>query len=131
MIDSFLPTELKTILFVEDEIVIRETVCEVLGEAGHTMLAAKDGLAACELFDKNIDEVDLVILDLSLPKRSGLEVMDYIRSKRSDMKILVCSGYVDNKRVEKLVRSGAVSFLSKPYQFEQVAAAIRDCFKME
>lgn len=131
MNDSRSQMKPETILFVDDEKVILETVCEILRESGYVMLSAADGLTACEVFDKHINEIDLVILDLSLPKRSGADVLDYIRSKRADMKVLVCSGYVDSGQVGELLTKGNIHFLAKPYQFEQIITAIRVCLDGE
>ena len=67
------------ILMVEDEAPIREGVCDYLSEWNYEMIAASDGQEAMELFDSN--EVHLVLLDIQLPKKNGLEVLEYISRK--------------------------------------------------
>ena len=65
------------ILIVEDEIEIREGVSEYLSEVGYNVITAEDGLQAIELFNKN--KIDLVILDIMLPKANGFVVLNNIR----------------------------------------------------
>ena len=67
------------ILMVEDEAPIREGDCDYLSECDYEMIAARDGQEAIDLFDSN--EVHLVLLDIQLPKKNGLEVLEYIRRK--------------------------------------------------
>ena len=67
------------ILIVEDEIEIREGVSEYLSEVGYNVITAEDGLQAIELFNKN--KIDLVILDIMLPKANGFVVLNNIRKK--------------------------------------------------
>ncbi len=119
-----------TVLLIEDEPVIRDTLSEILADSGFHILAAADGELGCELFDQKCDEIDFVILDLTLPKRSGIEVLEYIENKRDDVPVMVCSGSVETADIKKMVDDGRIFFIAKPFQFEEVISLIRSTVKL-
>ena len=71
----------KTILLVEDERVLRESVAELLGDEGYEVLQAGDGKVACEMILQR--PVDLVISDVRMPALDGMALLDYLRKTRT------------------------------------------------
>lgn len=88
------------ILFLEDEQMIREVLSEYLRIAGHSLVECEDGLEAIREIDKQ--DFDLSILDIRVPNKSGLEVLEYIRrSSQSNMGVIMLTAYDDiNTQVE-------------------------------
>jgi two-component system response regulator RegX3 len=112
----------KTILVVEDEPTLRETLAEALEGDGFRVVQAGDGRAALDRFRS--DEPDLVLLDLMLPELSGLEVTRHIRSE-SSVPILMLTAR--DAEVDKVVglELGADDYVTKPFSLRELSARIR------
>ena len=110
---------METVLFVDDEELIRELGRQVLEIHGYTVLIAGDGKQAIELFGANRTAIDLVLLDLTMPQRSGLEVLREIRKLEPDVRVILSSGNTPAEQVP------GTSFLPKPYRADTLAQAVR------
>jgi PAS domain S-box-containing protein len=120
----------QTILFVEDEETLRLAVSMALKKKGVSVLAAGDGHAALNLFRERAHDIDAILLDLTLPGLSGVEVFDEIREIRPDAKIILTSAY-DRDKVSARLASGehAVSaFIRKPYRVRELISALHGVF---
>lgn len=113
-----------TVLVVDDEDMAREFIGTVLERRGYSVLSARDGREALEVFDRNPEIVDLVVLDLVMPVAGGAEALAKIRSRRPDAKILVTSGY-SRQEAMRMCRDGqANDFIQKPYTAQQLATKV-------
>ena len=121
-----LPRGTETILIVDDH----ETICDFLIEAlqalGYSVLLAENGLDAVEIYEANPHEIDLVLLDMIMPKAGGHQTFFKIRAIDPDAKILLSSGFVSEEEVQDLLAQGACGFLPKPHRLPVVARTIRD-----
>jgi signal transduction histidine kinase len=105
----------ETILVAEDNPALVELVEEVFGSRGYSVIAAKDGLEAVQLFREKVDEIGLVILDVVMPKVGGPEAFDRIAEIRPDVPVIFTSGHTaETTALISRIRSGAL-FLQKPY----------------
>jgi len=109
----------ETVLFVDDEELIRELGRQVLEVYGYKVLLAEDGQRAIDLYEKKRDAIDLVVLDLTMPQRSGMEVLRAIRMTDPDKKVILSSG---NPPAEPVP---GTTFLPKPYRADMLAQAVR------
>lgn len=114
------------IMVVDDEEDIRNVTKEILERYGYQVLLAKDGKEAVDRYKEHAEEIDLVILDLSLPYLKGEDVMKKIIERRSDARVIVSSGSPDEERMKMLIRLGAKAFIKKPYPFEKLLRLIRE-----
>ncbi len=115
----------ETILLVEDEEEVRETGRTVLESLGYTVHEAYDGVDAVEKLQSLHDKIDLVILDVVMPRMSGKEVFDRVRELNPGMKVLFTSGYTaDIVDLDNLPDSG-VAFVAKPMSVDQLLLAVR------
>jgi CheY-like chemotaxis protein len=112
------------ILLVEDDICIRLVAREILEGVGYTVAEAVDGLDGLTLFLENPSEVDLVILDLVMPRMHGFQVMDGIRKVSQHVPILLSSGYSPVERPEVLTPTSTLGFLPKPYRSKDLTAQV-------
>jgi two-component system, OmpR family, response regulator RegX3 len=112
----------KTILVVEDEPTLRETLAEALEADGFTVVQAGDGRAALERF--KADEPDLVLLDLMLPELSGLEVTRQIRAESSVPIVMLTARDAEVDKVVGL-ELGADDYVTKPFSSRELSARIR------
>ena len=112
----------ESIMLVEDETSIRETMAEFLAEEGFETLQAADGLEALEVFREN--QPDLIILDLMLPKLDGLEVCKAIRQKSNVPIIMVTAR---DEEIDKLLglELGADDYITKPFSLREMKARIK------
>lgn len=115
----------ETILLIDDEEVIRELGKEVLEQLGYKVLLAEDGVEAMKIYKKNADQIDLVILDIVMPKAGGKTTFSELRGKNPALKIIVSSGYSIDGDAQDLMRSGAHAFIQKPYRVDELSSVIR------
>jgi CheY-like chemotaxis protein len=107
---------------VDDEDMIRELGRSVLEAAGFRVLEAQDGADAVELFRREDPRIDLVILDLTMPRLSGRDAFRSITTIRPDARVLFSSGYSTDDLSDV---TGAVGLLAKPYRPQELVSAVR------
>ena len=121
-----LPGGNETILIVDDHETIWDFLIEALQKLGYSVLLAENGLDAVEIYEENPDQIDLVLLDMIMPKAGGHQTFYKIRAIDPEAKILLSSGFVSEAEVHDLLQQGACGFLPKPPRLPAVARAIRD-----
>ncbi len=114
----------ETILLAEDHEGLRELVHESLAALGYTVLAARDGAEAIELFRQQGGKVDLLVLDVVMPRLRGPDAYKRIRALDSCVPVLFCTGYnPDSAQVETLAGHPV---LQKPYPARELARTVRE-----
>jgi len=103
-----------TILFAEDNPEVRRLATSVLRKTGYRVIEAADGLEAIEAFMANPDSIDLIIIDVVMPRKNGKEVVDQVRVMRPDAKVLYTSGYTRDVLSDKGMDETGFTFLAKP-----------------
>jgi PAS domain S-box-containing protein len=118
----------ETILFVEDDADVRTLACQALKTFGYRVIEASNGKEALDLVNKEylIDKIDLVISDIVMPEMNGEELAENLRELKSDINILLCSGFTDSRVA---MREGGSRrgnhFLPKPYTIKNLEKTIR------
>lgn len=112
------------VLVVDDEQVMRETALGILEECGYQVLIAKSGKDGIDLYQKNKEEIVLVLLDMAMPQMSGKEVFVKLKKINPEIKVLIASGYKQDYRVKDTLDLGANNFIQKPYNLESLAKAV-------
>ena len=113
-----------TVLFVDDEELIRRFAKSALATAGFRVLVARDADEALEVFGSHRDEVSVALVDLTLPGPDGREIRRRLHAQRPDLPVLLSSGFRGDDN-EKLEREGFAGFLQKPYRLEELLSALR------
>lgn len=111
------------ILVVDDEEIIRNTAKEILENCGYEVLLAPDGEIGIKLFKEN-DDIEVVLLDMSMPKLSGKETLIELKKIRSSIKVLMASGFKDDVRMKECFEFGIAGFIQKPYSMNELAKKI-------
>jgi CheY-like chemotaxis protein len=114
------------VLLVEDEELVAGVATKMLRALGHSVVVRRDGESALRHYRQNWSSVDLVILDLMMPKMSGQEVFQALREINPEAKVLLCSGYSKSEAPFAPREGETLAFLQKPYRLETLAQRIRD-----
>ena len=116
----------EVILVVDDEPGLRALAKTGLRQRGFDVVTVESGEQALEILRKGEPEVDLVVLDLTMPGLSGEKVLRAIRGFRPHLPVLIASGYATVHDQSSWVAAGAVGFLGKPYRIQDLAAKLRE-----
>ena len=114
------------ILIVEDEDMIREGISDYLSDCGYETIEAGDGEEALEQFFNH--KVDLVLLDIQMPKRNGLEVLSEIR-KSSQVPVLMLTAFQDEEYKMSAFAALADGYLEKPFSLSLLKVRVDAIFK--
>ena len=106
------------ILIVDDEKGILDTLSGILEDEGYDVFLIEDAETALEILEK--EEIDLIFLDVWLPKMSGIEAIKIIKEKDSDIPIIMISGHGNVEIAVEAIKLGAYDFLEKPLSMERV-----------
>jgi len=109
-----------TVLIVDDEAAVRRVASGMLEHAGMRVLLAEDGKHALALLDKHPDEIDLVILDISMPGMRGEEVFAIMRQRKPALPIIISSGHPRTEAATALGLEHRVGFVYKPYHYKNL-----------
>jgi len=116
----------ETILLVEDELVVRRLVAEILESNGYTVLQAGDGPSALELLRRHTGALDLLVTDVVMPGMSGPDVAGAIAAMRPGAQVLYISGYTDSSVGQHGVLEPGVAFLQKPFDADALTRKVRE-----
>ena len=111
---------MSTILVVEDEEILRQELAEMLGEKGHRILSAGNGVSALKLFNEN--SVQLVLSDLNLPQMDGLALLRACRVIAPEVPFVMMTAFGSVKNAVDAMREGAVDYLIKPLALNELLA---------
>ena len=123
--ETSLPTGTERILFIDDEQVIVNLAEEMLRKLGYDVVAKTSSVEALELFQENPDKFDLIITDMSMPAMTGDSLAQNILGLRSDIPIILCTGYSKDITEEKAQSIGIREFIMKPVEMRVMAETIR------
>ncbi len=117
--------EAVTVLIIDDQASIREAACDILHAEGIEAIAATDGLSGIQLFEERMAEINLILLDLSMPGLSGQETMLRLREIDAHIPIVLTSGYSAKESISRFDNGSVSGFLQKPYAWNQLVDTIR------
>jgi CheY-like chemotaxis protein len=113
------------ILFADDDKICLDVSALMLKKLGYTVLEAKDGKEAIEVYENYQDKVDLVILDMKMPHNGG-HTFEQLKKINADLKIILTSGYTEDYNIRELAKQGCAGFLQKPFNIKALSQKIRD-----
>jgi two-component system, NtrC family, nitrogen regulation response regulator NtrX len=119
---------MSTILVVDDEPGIRSTIRDILEDERYKVLVAEDGLRALDLMGQN--PIELVILDVWLPRMGGMDVLAEIRKTYPDIEVIVISGHANIDIAVRAVKEGAFDFLEKPLSLDKLLTVVRNALNV-
>jgi DNA-binding response OmpR family regulator len=114
-----------TVLVVEDEEVLRRAVSKMLRKERFSVLEAGDGTTGANLFRANESNIDVVLLDLTLPGMSGRDVLSELRRIRPEVKVILTTAYSQENALSAIGEQRPWSYVRKPYQFSDLLNLLR------
>jgi DNA-binding NtrC family response regulator len=120
------PSMRGTVLLVEDEEGLRVATGKMLRKHGLTIIEASDGWAAIELIHKREQEIDLILLDMTIPGASSTEVFAEAQRVRPQAKIILTTAYSREAAAPTFDSPQLKGFIRKPYQFAELIRLLRD-----
>ncbi|PXF57718.1 MAG: hypothetical protein C4B58_09005 [Deltaproteobacteria bacterium] len=121
----------ETILVVDDEEIVRDLTLEILSAYGYKVLLAQDGLEAIHVYKAFEHTIDLVLLDMIMPRMGGKEAYEKLKEINPDIKVLFCSGYGSDHQVCKELRKIGLPYSSKPFKVDELVRKVRQILNHE
>ena len=115
-----------TILLVDDEKIVRTVLKMLMETLGFTVITASDGVEAVQLFRENQGEVVLVLMDMTMPRKNGIEAFSEMKELQPDVKVIILSGHSAESSSNEMMNLGICRVLQKPVTVSVLSIAIKD-----
>ncbi len=115
-----------TILLIDDEPAIRFANGLLLESAGYKVLVAEDGITGLEILKNNLAEIDLILLDMIMPKMNGSECFKKIVEIKPEVKVILCSGFPQDADLAEMKDQGLSSFICKPCRADELTRKVAE-----
>lgn len=120
-----------TVLVVDDDDQVRAMCQAILESEGFLVLTAADGAKAVELFRDRGDEILVVLLDLMMPHLNGEGTLRRLREIRSDVPVVLSSGYTGRYTAQQISNLGLAGYLQKPYTLDRLVSSLREAVRSQ
>ncbi len=115
-----------TILLVDDDKSVCSVASRLLKRLGYSVLMAEDGVQAVKTFRKHMDEIDCVLLDMTMPNMDGHEAFVELRKIKDDLQVILSSGYSELELKDRFEGEGLAGFIQKPYSVKMLGAKLAE-----
>jgi DNA-binding NtrC family response regulator len=115
----------ETLLLVDDEDTILEIGRNLLGRSGYTVITAKSGEEAIELYKAEKSNIDLIILDINMPGMGGHKCLKDLLEINPEAKIIIATGYPVTGKLKETLESSAAEFIGKPFRLKEILDKLR------
>jgi signal transduction histidine kinase len=119
------PTSVGHVLVIDDEETMRNVTRRVLKSAGISVLLATDGVEGLEVYRAHRDEIDLVLLDVTMPRMGGEETFRQLRQLNPNVRVLLSSGYSEQEATAQFAGKGLAGFIEKPFHAAVLLEKVR------
>ena len=116
-------------LIIDDEELVRSAAQATLSKYGYRVLTAENGQVGVDLLRRFVGQVDVVLLDMTMPVMSGEETLRHIRRIRIDMPVILSSGFHQSEAVRRFTKGGLAGFIQKPYTSTSLAEVVKAAMK--
>lgn len=113
------------IMVVDDEKMLVILTAEILREAGYEVVTAESGFECLDQFRISGRPFDLVLLDLNMPLMDGEETFQRLRALQPDLRVMLCTGYVQQERLNHMLEAGLCGFVQKPLGPREYLQSVR------
>jgi DNA-binding response OmpR family regulator len=117
-------TAKRTILVIDDEVRILNVLDRFLSKYGYDVLVASDADAAMDIYLRQKEQIDTVLLDINLSKSNGYDLFAKMKAANAGVKVVVTSGYLDSQVETRLLDAGVKRAIYKPYRLDEMAKVL-------
>ena len=117
------------VLVVDDDAAALVLMRRILLEAGYQVITAQSGFECLDLFRNSPHGYDLVILDLAMPLLDGEETFQRLREIRPDVPVILCAGFIQQEKLDRLMKCGLAGLLRKPVAPDEIVDHVRATFE--
>jgi PAS domain S-box-containing protein len=114
----------RTLLFIDDEPMLRSSIAKLLRKKCFDVIEAEDGPSAVAAFAADPAAIDLILLDVTLPGMSGREVFDELYRVREDLKVILCTAYSQEAAIAEFGERKIRAFIRKPYRIDELVKVL-------
>lgn len=118
-----------TVLVVEDEEALREVCRDMLDAFGYRTLLAASGEEAVQLVNQYGNEIDCVLLDLTMPGMNGVETYNTLRAIHPELQVIITSGHDAGDVLDEFPLSGIIDYVQKPYGMRELHEKLERLFQ--
>ena len=108
-------------MLVDDEAAVRQTFEMSMTELGHEVVTCEDGVTAVEVYRRRWQELDVVVLDMVMPRLNGRETFLALKEINAGVRVLIASGFALDRETEAALAAGAAGFVQKPFETRRIA----------
>jgi two-component system cell cycle sensor histidine kinase/response regulator CckA len=119
------------ILLIDDEAVVRQSLTMALEETGHQLVACQDAEEAVAYYESHWREIDVIILDMVMPKLSGQETFLALRQINPRAKVILASGYSIDTETQDTLQAGALVFVEKPFKLSELLETLAEAVSIK
>ncbi|MDP2807001.1 MAG: response regulator, partial [bacterium] len=119
-----------SIMIVDDEDMIRTIAAQILKTAGYHVHACADGQEAVELYSRQHQNIDLVIMDMVMPRLDGREAFAKMREINPKVRVLLSSGFSEEGDAQAILQDGALGFIQKPYRSAELLLRVQQALQL-
>jgi DNA-binding NtrC family response regulator len=117
------------VLIIDDEVIVRRVLTRMLIELGFEVAGSAESIEGVEMYRSAAAAIDLVILDVVMPKLGGVECLARLREIDSGVRAVLSSGYDPPAEVQELLAKGLVAFLPKPYTMAKLEEVVQQALE--
>jgi CheY-like chemotaxis protein len=114
-----------TVLLVDDEKNVLRTCSKMVNLCGYKVITARDGKDAVNKYREHVDEIDAVLMDLTMPNMDGITAMNEIRTIKSDARVLLASGFNKDDMSSRFAKQSPSGFIRKPYSLSELEEKLK------
>ena len=116
----------RSILIIDDERPVREAITDILDIENIPVITAESGESGIQIYQDHQSDIELVILDLSMPGLSGAETLQKLQVINPNIKVILSSGYSDTDISDFITEQNNIGFLAKPYKIDSLLSKISE-----
>jgi two-component system, cell cycle sensor histidine kinase and response regulator CckA len=114
-----------TLLIVEDEQLMLRLMEKLLSQHGYRVFTAADGEEAVDIYRCHKDEIDVVLLDVGLPRMPGWDVLVKMKAENPNVRVVIASGFLESEMKKKMYSAGVKHFITKPYPLDDIVKTLQ------
>lgn len=116
-----------SVLIIDDEVKLTQSLAFTLNQAGFECMRAHNGIDGCKMAER--EKPDVILLDIRMPGKNGIEVLEWLRDQLPDIPVLMMSAFDDTQDAVLAIKMGAVDYLSKPFDVDELILLIEETSK--